>query len=276
MLKVFWQRFVCMNAAAHSSSRPLAVVTGASSGIGWELARHCTQAGMDLVIAADDAAIHTCAEQLQSQGVDVVAVQADLATPQGIEKLRQAAQQRPVHVLCANAGSGLRGAFLDQDFEQVRHVINTNVTGTLQLVHVLAQGMRAQGQGRVLITGSIAGYIPGAFNAVYNASKAFIDSFAVALHRELEGSGVTVTCLMPGATDTAFFERAGLQDTKLAHQPKDDPAEVTRQGFEAMMRGDASIVTGLRNKLQVAATRVVPEEVLADQHARMARPGSAR
>jgi NAD(P)-dependent dehydrogenase (short-subunit alcohol dehydrogenase family) len=135
--------------------------------------------------------------------------------------------------------------------------------------------MRQRGSGRILVTGSIAGYMPGTYSAVYNGSKAFLDAFAAALRSELQDSGVTVTCLMPGATDTPFFERAGLQDTKLATQKKDDPAMVARLGYDAMAAGEPRVVTGLRNKLQLAAATVTPSRLLAAAHRMLAEPGSA-
>lgn len=255
-------------------SKPLAVVTGASSGIGFELASVCARHGFDLVVAADSPSLHVAAATFRELGADATVVQTDLATADGIAQLYAAIGTREVNALLANAGHGLGHAFLDQEFDAVRHVIDTNVTGTVHLIHTIGRDMRARGDGRILITGSIAGYIPGSFQAVYNASKAFIDSFAIALRDELNDTGVTVTCLMPGATDTPFFERAGMLDTKVAQGPKDDPADVASIGFEAMMRGDADVVSGWKNKVQSALANVTPAETLAAMHRRQAEPGS--
>ena len=256
--------------------RPLAIVTGASSGIGYELARCCAAHGFDLLIAADEPAIEEAANRLRLLGADVRAVQADLATRAGVAALHAAVGERPIDALLANAGHGLGKAFLDQDFDELRHVIDTNITGTIDLIQRVGRGMRARGTGRILITGSTAGFVPGSFQAVYNGSKAFIDSFALALRNELKGSGVSVTCLMPGATNTGFFERADMLDTKIAHSDKDDPADVAKDGFEAMMKGDSDVVSGWKNKLTTALASVTPAELLAEQHRRMAEPGSAR
>jgi short-subunit dehydrogenase len=255
-------------------NRPLALVTGASSGIGYELAQCCAQEGFDLLIVADEPAIEQAAATLNSLGVSVQAVQADLATEAGVDAFYGAVQGRSVDALLANAGRGLGHAFLDQDFEDVRRVVDTNITGTIDLIQRVGRDMRARGTGRILITGSIAGYIPGTFSAVYNGTKAFIDSFSQALRAELKDSGVTVTCLMPGATDTEFFQRAGMMDTKVGQQEKDDPAEVARVGFDAMMRGDGDVVSGWKNKLQTTMANVTPAGVLAEQHRKMAEPGS--
>jgi short-subunit dehydrogenase len=136
--------------------------------------------------------------------------------------------------------------------------------------------MRERGRGRILITGSIAGFMPGTFQAVYNGTKALLDSFSFALRAELKDSGVTVTCLMPGATETEFFERADMMDTKVGQSKKDDPADVARTGFDAMMNGDGDVVTGWMNKLRSAIANVTPAGVLAEMHRGMAEPASER
>jgi short-subunit dehydrogenase len=258
-------------------SRPLAVVTGASTGIGYELARECVANGFDLVIAADQPEIDQAARDFRAIGAEVTAVQTDLATLDGVDELVAAVRGsgRPVGALLANAGHGLGGAFLDQDFSEARHVIDTNITGTIYLIHEIGRDMRARGEGRILITGSIAGFMPGSFQAVYNGTKAFIDNFSFALRNELKDSGVTVTCLMPGATDTEFFERADMLDTKVGSGKKDDPAMVAQVGFKAMMNGEGDVVAGWKNKIQTTLANVTPAGMLAEQHRKQAEPGSA-
>ncbi len=265
-----------------AKSRPaapgLAVVTGASSGIGYELAQLCAAQGHDLVIAADEPGIESAAAALKGTGVAVHAVQVDLSTTEGVDRLCADVERtgKPLAILCANAGHGLGKAFLDQDFAAARHVVDTNITGTLYLLHRLGNGMRAQGFGRILITGSIAGFMPGAFQAVYNGTKAFIDSFSWALRNELKDSGVTVTCLMPGPTQTEFFARADLMDTKVGQDKKDRPQDVARAGFDAMMSGEGDVVAGWKNRMQAALANVTPAGTLAEQHRKMAEPGSGR
>ena len=253
-----------------------AIVTGASSGIGFELARECASHGFDLLIAADEPEIESAAQLLRESGSQIEALNVDLATEAGVDRLVSASNGRPVDALIANAGIGLGGAFLDQDFAAICRVIDTNITGTLALVQRVACEMQRRGEGRILITGSIAGFIPGTYQAVYNGTKAFIDSFSFALRAELKDSGVTVTCLMPGATETDFFERADLLDTKVGQAKKDDPADVARVGFDAMMRGAGDVVSGWKNKLQSAIANVTPAGVLAEQHRKMAEPGSGQ
>lgn len=258
------------------SSRPLAIITGASTGIGYELAKLAAERGYDLVIAANEARIETAAEDCRRLGARVEAVNADLATLDGVDALHERAKTfgRPVDVLMANAGTGHGDAFLNQDFHDVRRTVDTNITGTIYLLYKVGRDMRLLGHGRILITGSIAGFVPGTFNAVYNATKAFIDSFSFALRAELKESGVTVTCLMPGATETEFFERADMLDTNVGQAKKDDPRDVAEIGFDAMLRGDGDIVSGWKNKLMSALANVTPAAMLAEQHRKMAEPGS--
>jgi short-subunit dehydrogenase len=259
-----------------SGERPLALVTGASTGIGYHLAKECAGNGFDLLIASDDGAIEKAAEDFRKLGANVDTVETDLSTTDGVDKLYDAIKGRPVDALLANAGHGLGHGFLDQDFEEARHVLDTNVTGTIYLIHKVGNDMRRRGHGRILITGSIAGFMPGAYQAVYNGTKAFMDSFSFALRTELKDSGVTVSCLMPGATETEFFKRADMEDTKVGAGKKDDPADVAKVGFEAMMKGEGDVVSGLKNKIQSAIANVTPAGVLAEEHRKMAEPGSAR
>jgi short-subunit dehydrogenase len=263
------------NKSSENGARPLAIVTGASSGIGYYLAQECAENGFDLVIAADDPNINQAAENFRALGAEVEIVETDLATTEGVDELYDALDGRTVDALLANAGHGLGHGFLDQDFDEARHVVDTNVTGTIYLIHKVGRDMRARGKGRILITGSIAGFMPGTYQAVYNGTKAFMDSFSFALRAELKDTGVSVTCLMPGATDTEFFERAGMEDTKVAAGKKDDPADVAKIGFDAMMNGEGDVVSGWKNKIQSALANVTPAGVLAEKHRKMAEPGGA-
>lgn len=253
-----------------------AIVTGASSGIGYHLAACAARDGYDLLIVADEPAIHTAAADLAALGTKVQAVEADLSTLEGVDTLLAAADGRRIDVLCANAGNSKGGAFLDQPVEVWRRSIDTNVTGTVHLLQRVLTGMVRHGEGKVLVTGSIVGFIPGPFNAIYNATKAFIDNFTEALRNELkEQKGVTLTTLMPGPTDTEFFARADMLDTRVGAMDKDDPAQVARTGWDAMKAGRGHITAGLLNKAQVAAAGVVPQSVLAEAHRKIAEPGSA-
>ena len=170
-----------------------ALVTGASSGIGFELARELVNRGYSVLIVSAGDRLDTAAENLRTAGGTVKQAQANLATAEGVEQLIRTinAADRPVDLLLANAGRGLGRAFLDQDLEEALKIVHTNIDGTVRLVHAVGKSMRERGAGRILITGSIAGLMPGTFQAVYNGSKAFLDSFSVALSNELKKSGVS-------------------------------------------------------------------------------------
>ncbi|MCP3819986.1 SDR family NAD(P)-dependent oxidoreductase [Streptomyces sp. A3M-1-3] len=259
--------------------KPLAVVTGASSGIGFELAKQFAENGFDLVVSAEDSGVDAAAEQLQAAGADVQVVRADLATYDGVERLYAAiaTTRRPVSAAALNAGVGQGGAFLDTDLADEARVIDLNITSTVHLAKRLLPVMVAEGDGKLLITSSIASTMPGSFQAVYNASKSFLQSFAEALRNELKDTGVTVTSLMPGPTETNFFHRAGMDDTKVGRQPKDDPAKVAKDGFDALMSERGKVVAGsLRTKAQGVANKVLPDKLKAAAHRRMAEPGSGR
>jgi short-subunit dehydrogenase len=258
-----------------AAPQKLAVVTGASTGIGYELALQCARHGYDLVVAADEPLIHEAAEVFRREGAKVESLELNLASTEACDRLVAAIGGRPVDALLANAGRGLGRGFLIQDWDDIRSVIDTNVTGTVYLTQKIARGMHARGAGKILITGSIAGFMPGTYQAVYNATKAFLDSFSFAIRAELKDTGVTVTCLMPGATETDFFERADMMDTKVGTQKKDDPADVAKTGFEAMINGEGDVVTGWQNKLQSAIASITPSGMLAERHRKMAAPGTA-
>jgi len=258
-----------------TQQRPYAIVTGASSGIGFELAKCCIANGFDVLIAANEPQIQDAAGELRSSGASVEALEVDLATQEGVDALYAAAKGRPIAALLANAGRGLGRAFLEQNFDEIRDVVDTNVTGTLYLVQMVGREMVARGEGKILITGSIAGFMPGTFQAVYNGTKALLDSFSYALREELKDTGVTVSCLMPGPTETQFFERADLMDTKVGTDKKQPAEEVAKVGFEAMMSGDAAVIAGWKNKLQATMANLLPNETLAGQHRKMAEPGTA-
>jgi uncharacterized protein len=262
----------------NATPRQLAVVTGASTGIGLELARLCAQRHWDLIVAADEPLIENAARELTATGVRCTPVQCDLATAEGVAQLIGAieATGRPVDALLANAGRGLGKGFLDQSLNEALKVIHTNIDGTVRLIHQVANGMRSRAQGRILITGSIAGLMPGTFQAVYNGSKAFLDSFSVALSNELKDTGITVTCLMPGATETDFFDRADMQDTKVGSGEKAHASDVAKTGFDAMMKGELKVVAGLANKLRAAVSHIAPDSALAEMHRGMAEPGSGQ
>ena len=261
-----------------NSTGQLAVVTGASSGIGLELAKLFATNGYHLVIVAEDEGIESVADQLRSIGPMVEPVQVDLATQDGVEELWNRVQEmgRPVDAIAINAGVGVGGPFLETDLDEEINLINLNVTGAVHLAKHVVQHMSERGEGKILFTSSIAADMPAPFEAVYGASKAFLLSFSEALRNELKDTNITVTALQPGPTDTNFFDRAGMQDTKVGADKKDDPADVARDGFEALMAGKDKVVAGsFKNVVQSKMAHVTPDTMTAAMHRKLSEPGSA-
>lgn len=266
--------------ATLSTPRPLAAVTGASTGIGYELARQFAQRGYDLVVCADDIDIESAARAFEADGAKVRALKLDLRTYEGVERFYEEirATGSPLEAIAINAGVGVAGDFArETDLREELAMIQLNVVSTVHLAKLAAADMVAEGRGRILITSSVAGTMPTPLSAVYGATKAFDVSFAASLHHELSGTGVTVTALLPGPTDTEFFARAGMEDTKTAEEAKkNDPADVARQAYDAMMAGKDRVygATSVMTKLQGAAARFMPESVKAELHRSKTEHGS--
>ncbi|WP_459546612.1 SDR family NAD(P)-dependent oxidoreductase [Nocardia sp. X0981] len=249
-----------------TSTRPLALVTGASSGIGLELAAEFAGHGYDVVMAAEDAAIEEAAEQVRRPGVEVRAVQVDLRTPEGVERLYSAAteDERPLDAVALNAGVGRGGDFAETDLDDELDIIALNVRSTVHLAKLALGDMVRRDTGGLLFTSSVASMMPGTGQAVYHASKSFVQSFAEALRAEVRDTGVTVTALMPGPTDTDFFRRAGLLETPIGRGPKEDPARVARQGVEALLQDKQKVVGGsLGSRAMATVAHVLPDSVKA-------------
>jgi uncharacterized protein len=259
-------------------TRPLALVTGASSGIGLALAREFAEHGFDLVIAAEDDAIRDAARTLRDAGCAVRAEQVDLSTSDGVTALHRAATSAGnITAAALNAGVGVGGRFDETDLDRDLELVDLNCRSTVHLAKLLTRDMVRAGSGRLLFTASIAATTPGPYHATYAASKAFVHSFAEAIRVELADTGVTVTSLMPGPTDTDFFARADMLDTRLgAMAGKDDPAAVARDGFVSLMEGKDHVVAGgAKNKVQTAAARAMPDRWAASGMGRLTEPGSA-
>jgi uncharacterized protein len=258
-----------------AENRQFAVVTGASSGIGFELAKQFAENGFDVLIAAEDDGIEAAADKLRGSGADVLPVKTDLRKHEEVERLFAAitAHGRPIDAVALNAGIGQGGAFVDIDLADDLEVIQTNIVSTVHLAKLVLRDMVARKDGKVLVTSSIASTMPGSFQATYNASKSFLQSFTEALQNELKDTGVTLTSLMPGPTDTNFFHRADMDDTPVGKGSKDDPAKVAEQGFKALMKGEDKLVAGsVKTKVQGAANKILPDKLKSAAHRKMAEP----
>ncbi len=257
--------------------KQLAIVTGASSGIGFNLARVFAENGFDLVINSAADRLESAATELRQYGAEVTAVQADLASYDGVEEFWRAVEQLglPVDAAAINAGVGVGGKFAETDLDKEINLIRLNVEGTVHVTKRVVQHMFKQGAGRILITASIAGEMVAPREAVYAASKAFDLSFAKSIREELDGTGITVTALQPGPTDTEFFDRAGLGNTQVGTEGKKEnsPYEVAKQGFEALMKGEQHIYAGnAKLKLEGATANITPDSVQAAMHEKVAKP----
>lgn len=262
------------------TDRPFAVITGASSGIGYELARVFANNGYDLLLTSSSEKLEEAARDFGLDG-QVQTVQADLSEYEGVQKLWSAieATGRPIDAIAINAGIGVGGRFAETDLEEELRLIQLNVTSVVHLAKLVVRQMLSHGAGRILFTSSIAGTMPTPLEAVYGASKAFELSFSKSLKYELKDSGISVTALQPGPTDTNFFHRAGMDDTKLGTEGKytNDPAEVAQQGFDAMMKGEDHVyASSLKTKAQGELGRFMPESVKASLHEKQAEPKSKK
>jgi short-subunit dehydrogenase len=259
--------------------RPLAVVTGASAGIGLELAKQFLENGYDLIIAAEDVELDDATAELKAMGGAVAPVSVDLTKRDDVERLVAAVRGagRPLDAAALNAGIGVSGRFVETDLDAELAIVALNCASTVHLAKRIAQDMVVRGEGRMLFTSSVASQAPHPFQSVYAASKAFVQSLSLALREELSDAGVSVTALLPGPTETEFFDRADAGDTRLgAMEKKDDPALVARQGFDGLMKGEASVFAGsLASKAMGRLSAVTPGNVAAKLNRKMAEPGSA-
>jgi len=261
----------------NTEDRPFAVVTGGSNGIGYELARQFIENGFDVLIAAEDEAhLADAARTLPGDsGAQILTHAADLATQDGVDSLYQAIAGRPVDVLCVNAGVGLGGPFLETDLQTELRMIDLNCRGAVQLTKLVGKDMVARDSGKLLFTSSIAATMPDPFEAVYGSTKVFLRWFGEALREELKDTNVGVTVLMPSVTETNFFNRADMLDTKAgASDKKDDPAMVAKAGFDALMGDKDKVVPAFKNKVMAAVADALPDTMGAKVHRGMSEPGS--
>ena len=263
---------------SETNNAPFAVVTGGSNGIGYELAKQFLDNGYDVLIAAEDEAhLASAARSLPGDSsAQVTTHAADLSKEHGVDSLYRAIGDRPVDVLCVNAGIGLGGAFTETDLQTELRMIDLNCRGAVQLTKLVGKDMVARDSGKLLFTSSIAATMPDPFEAVYGSTKVFLRWFGEALREELKDTNVGVTVLMPSVTDTNFFNRADMLDTKAgASDKKDDPAMVAKAAFDAVMGDKDKVVPSLKNKVMAAVADALPDTLAAKVHRGMSEPGSA-
>jgi short-subunit dehydrogenase len=259
-----------------SSARPLAIITGASNGIGYQLALQLAQNGHDLVATGRSEKIFQAAEDFKRYGAEVTAVQADLSQPEEVERFWKEATAlgRPIAVAVINAGIGVGGAaFWNTDLDEELKLIDVNVTSVVHLAKRVVTHMQANQSGRILFTSSISATQPTPYETVYGPSRAFVFSFAESLREELKTEGVSVTALLPGATDSDFHARAGMGNTDIGRMKKNDRVLVAKQGYEAMMKGRDHVVGGdWATKRAGFFNRFLTETYKAARQGRAAKP----
>jgi uncharacterized protein len=255
------------------TQRPLAVVTGASSGIGLELAAQLVDRGFAVLGCAEDEGLSAALAPLADAGATIETCRADLATYDGVESLVAAVASRPVAALVLNAGTGVGGRFVDTALADHLRLVQLDVVSVVHLTSRLLPAMVARGEGRLLFTASVASLMPGPYYSTYAASKSFVLSFSQSIRHEVKDSGVTVTALLPGPTDTAFFARAGMEDTPVGSQHKDDPAKVAKAGIDALLAGEDEVSTpSLLARAQVAMGKALPDKAKTAVHAAFTKP----
>jgi short-subunit dehydrogenase len=241
-----------------------ALITGGTSGIGKELAKLFAQDGYNLIIVArDQSELDSTETELQALGVQVSTISKDLSKMEEAFALCQEVTQQ-VDVLVNDAAQGVYGLFMDNDIERELDIVHLNICATVILTKHFAQQMASRGEGKVLNLGSIASKLPGPWQAVYHGTKAFVYSFTMAIRQEMKDSGVTFTTLMPGVTDTDFFNKAGMNESRIV-QDKDamsNPADVAKDGYEALMAGDDYVISGFKNKVMVGSANLMPDSAV--------------
>lgn len=255
----------------------LAIVTGASSGIGYALAKELAHRRYDLVVCAEEERLDPAAIDFRAQGVQVYPVRADLATRAGVDALWVQVETigRPVEIACINAGVGVGGLFSETSLNEELNMIALNCAGTVQLAKYVVQQMLGRNSGKILFTSSIAGEMVAPREAVYAATKAFVLSFAHSLRYELRDTGITVTALQPGPTDTDFFHRAGMDNTQVGMEGKSEsqPEDVARQGIDALLAGNDHVyAASMKVKVEGMLANVVPRAIKGAMHEKMAKP----
>jgi short-subunit dehydrogenase len=257
-------------------ARPAAVVTGASSGIGLALARGLAERGYELLMVAEDDTLDAAAAGIADEGSTAEALQADLRHEEEVDRLAQRITTlgERLDVVALNAGVGVSGAFVETSIEAELDMIRLNVTSVVRLAKRVLPQMVANGHGRLLLTASVASDMPAPYLAVYGATKAFVLSFAEALRHELKDTGVTVTALQPGPTDTNFFARAGMEGSTPVGRSdaKSDPADVAREALDALFDGADKVITGAKNRMENLLAQVTPEPAKAARHAKLTKP----
>ena len=252
-----------------SDQKKCALVTGATSGIGKEIARLLAKDQYNLVIVArnQDELNNTANELKLESGVEVRTLAKDLFSRDAVFEVYNEVKSQgfEIDVLVNDAAQGQYGLFVDNDLNRELDIIQLNISSVVILTKLFLKDMVARGAGKILNVASIAGKVPGPYQAVYHGTKAFVHSFSEAIRSELKDTGVTITSLLPGPTATDFFNKAEMNDSKIVQEGSmADPTDVAKDGYEALMAGTDMVVSGFKNKVQVAMNNITPDNMVAD------------
>jgi hypothetical protein len=253
-----------------------ALVTGGTSGIGYELVKLLAKDGYNLIVVArTERDLIQVANEVKKHGVDVITIAKDLFEIENSFELYNEVKTKniTVEILVNDAGQGQYGEFVDTDIRRELDIINLNISSLTVLTKLFLKDMVTRGSGKILNLSSIASKTPGPWQSVYHGTKAYVQSFTEAIRGEVKDSGITITALLPGATATDFFNKADMQQSKIVVEGKlDDAAKVAKDGYDALMSGDDMVVSGVKNKIQVAMSNVTPDSSLADKMKKQQAP----
>lgn len=253
-----------------------ALITGGSAGIGYELAKLFAQDGYNLILVArSEENLEKVAQELSSQyGITAISIAKDLFQPNAAFELYDEVKARSITInaLVNDAGQGQYGLFVESDIHRQLDIIQLNISSLTALTYLFLKDMLVRNEGKVLQLASIASELPGPWQAVYHATKAYVLSFTEALINELKETNITMTALQPGATATDFFNKADMQESKILDTKLSDPAKVAQDGYQALMKGDDKVVSGLKNKAMVATSNILPDTVVAEQMNKLQQP----
>lgn len=263
------------------SSNFYTLITGGSMGIGFELAKIFAEEGHNLILVArDEQELNNARFQLEGSGVDVITISKDLFEPNASFELYDEIKAKgiTVDILVNDAGQGEYGLFAETDIRRELSIVQLNISSLLVLTKLYLQDMIAHGEGRILNLSSIASKTPGPWQAVYHGTKAFVQSFTEALRSEVKEQNIVVTALLPGATDTDFFNKAGMEESKILQDKSklSDPAKVARDGYEALMSNDDKVISGFKNKMMVAGSNLMTDSAAADMMKKQQEPAKTK
>ncbi len=257
------------------------LITGGTEGIGLELAKQFAEHGHNLVLVArDEQQLSNAKSALDFAGLNVITIAKDLFGEEAAFELHKEVRAHglTIDILVNNAGQGVYGLFEETDIRRELAIIQLNIASLVVLTKLFLQDMLERGEGKIMNVSSIASKTPGPWQSVYHGTKAFVQSFSEAVRSEVKDKGIVITTLLPGATDTDFFNKADMQESKVVQDKEKlaDPAKVAKDGYEALMSGDDKVISGFKNKASVAMSNMIPDRKAADMMKKQQEPATKK